>query len=479
MSLRTRIALAAAVAVAAVAVVLGAIGYFPTRAQLVDQIRAELRQGAAPFLTSHSTDHDQGGHGGQKGETGGVACLSAGDGHVPGAELGGAPGYFQSVCPDGRAVADLGGTPQLPVTPRVLQIAQRARGSFYFTATVRGIHVEILTIGDTSDHKAIEVALPLTGVDSVLHKLSVTYLILVGVGIVLAGAVGLLIARAAVAPILRFSAKTEKATGSLDQPQRLEETGAPELRRLAASFNQTLDALERSVQAQRHLIADASHELRTPMAALRSNIQVFLDAERLPAGEQRELQDAILAELDDLTQLVADVLELARGSSPSEHTEPVELDGLVRDAVDRTRRRAPATKFELDLEPTVINNSSERVNRAVLNVIDNAREWSPDGEAIEVSVRNGVLTVRDHGPGFDEKDLAHVFDRFYRSDDARRMPGSGLGLAIVKQAAEAHGGSAIAANAPDGGAILRVSFGPAGKAAARETGRDPNAALRR
>ena len=475
MSLRTRIALAAAAAVAAVAVVLGAIGYFPTRAQLVDQVRQELQQRAAPYLTSHPNDHGQGDHGGQGGQT----CVSTDQHHVPDAALGGAPGYFQSVCPDGRVVADLGGTPQLPVTPRVLLIAKRARGSFYFTATVRGTHVEILAIGDPPDHKAIEVALPLTGVDSVLHNLLVTFLILVGVGIVLAGVVGLLIARAAVAPILRFSAKTEKATSSLDQPQRLEETGAPELRRLAASFNQTLDALERSVQAQRHLIADASHELRTPMAALRSNIQVFLDAERLPADERRELQDAILAELDDLTQLVADVLELARGSTPSEHTEPVELDGVVRDAVDRTRRRAPATKFELDIEPTVIDNSPERVNRAVLNVIDNARKWSPNDGTIEVSVRNAVLTVRDHGPGFAERDLAHVFDRFYRSDEARRMPGSGLGLAIVKQAAEAHGGTVVAANAPDGGAILRVSFGPASQSEARGAAPDRNAAMSR
>ena len=396
----------------------------------------------------------------------GGACRSPGQFHVPDAALGGAPGYFQSVCPGGRVVADLGGTPQLPVTPRVLRIATRARGSFYFTATVRGFHVEILVIGDPPDHKAIEVALPLTGVDSVLHKLLITFLILVGVGIVLAGAVGLIIARAAVAPILRFSAETERATSSLDQPQRLEETGAPELRRLAASFNQTLDALERSVQAQRHLIADASHELRTPMAALRSNIQVFLDSERLPHRERLELQDAIVAELDDLTQLVSDVLELARGSTSGQHTEPVELDGAVRDAVDRFRRRAPNTTFELDVEPTVISNSPERVSRAVNNIIDNARKWSPEGGVIEVSVKDGVLTVRDHGPGFAASDLEHVFDRFYRSDHARRMPGSGLGLAIVKQAAEAHGGSAVATNAPDGGAILRVWFGPAGNAEA-------------
>ncbi len=267
------------------------------------------------------------------------------------------------------------------------------------------------------------------------------------------------IAKAALARIQDFSKQTKEVTSALDHPRRLEEKGAEELRGLAMSFNHTLDALERSIQAQRHLILDASHELRTPLAALRSNIQIFLEADRLPDEERRGLQDAIVAELDELTQLVADLVELARGSSPSDHTEPIELDGIVREAVARAQRRAPQLAFNLELEPTVIVNSPDRVSRAVVNVIDNARKWSPPGGRIEVVLRDGVLRVRDHGPGFKDEDIESVFDRFYRADDARRMPGSGLGLAIVKQAAEAHGGFAGAANSPDGGAVVQVSFG--------------------
>ncbi len=172
----------------------------------------------------------------------------------------------------------------------------------------------MLTIGDRFDHKAVEVALPLTSVDSVLHGLLLTYGLLIAGGVILAGLLGALIARSAVAPIERFSERTEQVTSALDRPARLEETGATELRRLAASFNETLDALERSIAAQRHLIADASHELRTPMAALRSNIQIFLQSHRLPEQEREGLQEAIVAELDELTQLVSDVLELARGA---------------------------------------------------------------------------------------------------------------------------------------------------------------------
>ena len=373
--------------------------------------------------------------------------------------LAGPPGYFQFVHPNGTVVAGSGGTPELPVDTRALEIAKRARGSLFTTATVRGTHVEVLTVGDPYDHDAVEVALPLTAVDSVLRSLSLTYGLLVGGGILLAGVLGALIARSALAPIERFSEQTERVTSALDDPHRLDETGASELRRLAASFNQTLDALERSIQAQRHLIADASHELRTPMAALRSNIQIFLDAHRLPVEERKGLQHAIIAELDELTQLVADVVELARGSAPSEHTEPIELNQIVSDAVARAQRRSGQLEFRLELEPTVIINAPDRVSRSIANVIDNARKWSPPDGQIDVRLRDGVLCVRDHGPGFNDHDLQHVFDRFYRAEEARRMPGSGLGLAIVKQAAEAHGGFAQAANAPDGGAMLRISFG--------------------
>jgi two-component system, OmpR family, sensor histidine kinase MprB len=471
MSLRRRITLAVAVAVAGVAVLLAVVGYVSTRSALTGQIRQELWQRSRSFVgggsdlgrtPAQADDRSASEPGG-----GPRACaLPAGllrrtpATLASSRALGGAPPYFQSVCRDRRVVTADGAAPLLPVTTRVVEIARTGRGSFYFAATAHHVHVEVLTFPDAPDHKANEIALSLLPVDSALHALLMTYLWLVGLGVVLAGIAGTLISRSALAPIRRFSADTERVTRSGDRQRRLEETGADELRQLASSFNHTLDALERSLESQRHLIADASHELRTPMAALRSNIQIFLDAEMLPEGERRELQQAIVAELDELAQLVSDVLQLARGSMPAERVEPVELHEVVAEAVDRAHRRAPAMRFELELEPTVILNSPEQVSRAVTNVIDNARTWSSERGVIEVSLHHGVLSVRDHGPGFAHDDLGRVFDRFYRSPDARRLPGSGLGLAIVKQAAEAHGGFADAGNAPGGGGILRISFGP-------------------
>ena len=448
------IATAATLATVAVTVALGATGYLSTRSHLVGELRQELRSRAQPYVR----DNAPGAHQPSR-SSHGTSRPAVGTAAPPPPPLGGAPGYFQSVYSDGTEVAGTGGKPELPIDARVLKIARRAHGSFFRSATVRGIHVEILTVGDPAGHKAVEVALPLTAVDSVLSSLLVTYGLLVGGGVLLAGLLGTLIARSALAPINRFIEQTEQVTSTLDTPRRLQETGASELRRLAASFNRTLDALERSIQAQRHLIADASHELRTPMAALRSNIQIFLESGRLPEEDREGLQAAILAELDELTQLVADVVELARGSAPSEHTEAIELGVIVQRVVDRAQRRAPQLKFRVELEPTVIVNVSDRVSRAVTNVIDNARKWSPPTGRIDVRLHDGVLQVRDRGPGFSEADLPQVFDRFYRAAEARRMPGSGLGLAIVKQAAEAHGGSATAANAPAGGAVLEVSFG--------------------
>jgi two-component system sensor histidine kinase MprB len=452
-SLRRRIAAAAAVAVAGAALAVVAISYVSTRSHLLNEVRAELVHQGRGALQPH--DHGQGppGGGGAPGPLQGEAAGLEPPGAI---ERGGPTGIFQVVQADGSVPFDRG----LPVTPQVRALANRPGSSVFFDTHISAGHYEVYAAWDSYDHHIVMVALPLAEVDSVLHGLLVPYLVLIGGGILIAIGLGLGISRTALRPIDRFVRRTEDVASELERPQRLEETGPVELERLAATFNQTLDALERSIGAQRNLVADASHELRTPIAALRSNIQIFLEAGRLPTEDREGLQESILAELDELTQVVDNVVELARDSSPSSHREAVELDTLVREAVDRTQRRAPGIAFNLELEPTVVDGAADRIGRAVTNVIDNARKWSPPEGAIDVRLQGGVLSVRDHGPGFNEQDLPHVFDRFYRAADARRLPGSGLGLAIVSQTARAYGGSASAANAPDGGAVVRVSFGP-------------------
>jgi two-component system sensor histidine kinase MprB len=282
-------------------------------------------------------------------------------------------------------------------------------------------------------------------------------------GIAVAALLGLLVARTALAPIARFTRQTEAIAAHPDRldSERLDVHGGDELARLAQTFNRTLDVLERSVQAQRNLVADASHELRTPIATIRANLQLMADEQQLPPEERAALRRDVIEELDELTALVSDVVELARGSKPSSDPNDVRLDEIVQGAVDRSRRRAPELTIEAELAPTLVRGEGDRIARAVGNLLDNAVKWSPSAGTIEVRLADGELAVRDHGPGFAQEDLPFVFDRFHRARAARAKPGSGLGLAIVRQAADAHDGFVTAGNAPGGGALMRIGFGPA------------------
>jgi two-component system sensor histidine kinase MprB len=483
-TLRARIAAVAGLAVA-VAVLAAAVAvYLAVRSDLRSEVDRSLAQRAAAFtaqppgfggagLRDASPDGDsargqQPGNGTGSGPGNGTTRQAQGT-PFPGAggfpsqvqplPLGGPSGYVQFVSPDGtvHVPAGQGQSSAIAVTAADRQIARDGSGRELSDRAVGNTQVRVLTLG-TGARGAVMAARPLTELQRELNRVLLILAIVGVTGIALAAALGALVARAALAPIARFTRRTETIADALDSSQRLPEHGRDELARLAASFNATLDALERSVAAQRNLVADASHELRTPIASLRANIQVLADADRLPAPDQEALRADIVGELDELTRLVGDVVELARGSERRDTTDDVSLDEIVRAAVQRAGRRSDLP-FLVNLEPTVVSGEAERIDRAVSNMIENACKWSPPGEPVEVGLQDGTLTVRDHGPGFAQADLPHVFERFYRADAARKQPGSGLGLAIVRQAAEAHGGSAAAENAPGGGALVRVSFG--------------------
>jgi two-component system sensor histidine kinase MprB len=463
LTLRVRIAAVASLSVA-LAVLAAAIGlYVAVRSDLRGELDSQLRSRARIFARAgrlpRAAAPGQQTPGGPFAAGGSGAAVPRLPGRVQPAPFGAASGYVQFVSPSGSVVVPGGQSApaQIAVTAADRRIAAAGHGSMLSDRRLKGIQLRVLTVAAPGG-SAVMIARPLTEVE---HELSDLLLILVLIGaggILLAALLGALVARTALAPIARFTARTETLTGSLDLSSRLEVGRRDELGRLAESYNAAMDALERSVAAQRHLIADASHELRTPIASLRANIQVLSEADRLPAEEQQSLREDIVAELDDLTALVGDVVELARGAQPPEAVDDVRLDEVVEGAVRSARRRG-GISYELELQPTVVSGAAERIGRAVSNLIDNARKWSPPDGEVEVTLRDGVLSVRDHGPGFEQQDLPFVFDRFYRAQSARGHPGSGLGLAIVRQAAESCGGFAEARNAPGGGAELRVGFG--------------------
>jgi two-component system sensor histidine kinase MprB len=244
------------------------------------------------------------------------------------------------------------------------------------------------------------------------------------------------------------------ATGDLSE--RIGAGRDDELGRLATSFNRMLAALEAGAEARRQLVADASHELRTPLASLLMNVELLAEDAGLVGRERERLLADVGQQIRELTVLVGDLVDLARQEPTSAGASQVRLDELVHEAVARAARYAPDQRLEIDSEPCVVNGVDARLERAVNNLLDNALKWNPPGRPIEVTVKDGTVSVRDHGPGIDPADLPHVFDRFYRAAAARGLPGAGLGLAIVRQVAEAHGGSVEASNAPGGGAMLQL-----------------------
>ncbi len=471
MSLRVRLGLAAGVAVALAVVAVAASAYAGTRSELLGQLDSTIRQlsqqligrtGGGPGQPNQS--QGQSNQPGGASQTGGHVCGAGGDPDggagfdAPGAPaFGGPTGIFTLVCAGGGSYSP---KQAIPIDARARAVAASGRGQYFTDVSVKGTPLRVLVTGVDSDG-AIMFALPLADVDNALSREKLTLLLIAAGGIMLAALLGMLVARTALAPIARFTRQTEAIAA---RPERLEQdrvevSGGDELARLARTFNATLDALARSVTAQRNLVADASHELRTPIATVRANLQLMRDEQRLSPEDREALRADMIDELDELTRLVADVVELARGTKVSGEAGDVRLDQIAADAVQRAGRRAPNLRFELELEPTLVRGEGERIARATSNLLDNACKWSPPEGVVEVTLAGGVLSVRDHGPGFSEEDLPFVFDRFHRAREARSKPGSGLGLAIVRQAADAHGGFAQAGNAPDGGALMRVSFG--------------------
>ena len=350
----------------------------------------------------------------------------------------------------------------LPVDSRTRALAAGIGTSFFRDATVKGLHLRILAQYFAAG-RVVQFAQPLGEVDHLLYRLRFLLVLLCLGGIALAALLGQLVARAAVLPVRRLTQTAEHVAETQDLSRRITPTGEDEIGRLAVSFNAMLDALERSmtaldasVSAQRQLVADASHELRTPVTSLRTNIEILQRAGEMEAGDRERLLTDVVDQIEELTLLMNDLIDLARGEEQRADFEDVRLDQVVREALERTRRDAPATPLHATLGPVIVSGVAERLERAVANLIDNAIKHSPPGAAVEIELEGGELTVRDHGTGIAREDLPHVFDRFYRGADARRRPGSGLGLAIVRQVVTEHGGTVVAERAPGGGTLMRV-----------------------
>ena len=460
MSFRRRLTLAGTAAVAVAILLASGIAFAVVRGELRGQVDDSLRETAEKaspgVLFVRRVAPAPNGSGAQVFERNVVG---------PAPPLTGPSRYLQIVRATGPPIRPPVKGARLPVSKEARRLAARGKGSAFSDVEVDGAHVRVYTRA-VEPGAAVQVARPVDEVDGTITRLA---WILGGVGLAgvgLAGGLGMVVTRTATRPVRELSAAAEHVAHTRDLSRRIEAPGGDELGRLAASFNTMLGALQRSMSAQRRLVADASHELRTPLTSLRTNVEVLAGANGMPSEDRRRLLGDVVGQLEELTVLVGDLVDLARdGQLLDEPAETVRLDLLVRDAAERARRLHPGREIALDTEETLVEGAPGRIDRAVANLLDNAEKWSPPGAAIEVVVHDSEVLVRDHGPGMADDDLPRVFDRFYRAPAARGMPGSGLGLAIVRQVADAHGGAAVAENAGGGGALMRLRL------PARESGR--------
>jgi two-component system sensor histidine kinase MprB len=448
MTIRRRLALAAAVAVAIAVALASVSAYLAVRSQLLGEVDASLRQRAQEIQQFTLLRPRL------------KKAPKPLPGKSPEARLGGAAGLVQLVSAEGRVRRPPGeSAPSVPLTNQALAVASgKDRDPLLQDQTVGGDHVRVLT-APLAGGGAVQVARPLSEVDSVLHNLILILAAITAGGILLATLLGAAVSRASLAPVRRFTEDTESISSGADLTRRLPVEHDDELGRLAHSYNSTLDALERSAEAQQRMVSDASHELRTPLATLKTNIELLLRNDgRLSPQDLVELESDLVEQIDDLTLLVDDVVELARRGESERAMDDVALEEIVAAAVERAGRHAPEVRFEVELQSWTVTGEPERLARAVYNLLDNAAKWSPSGGTVEVRLEAGTLSVRDHGPGINPENLPFVFDRFYRAPDARSRPGSGLGLAIVRQTANAHGAEVEAQNAEDGGSVLTMRF---------------------
>lgn len=441
MSFRVRLTLLCVLAVAVTVVLASVVSYFAVSNRLHDQTDDSIRASATRLATLPAPE---------------IALPYFG---LP------APNtrdYLRVTFADGRSQIPAGQPTAIPKSRTDLAIA-RGNPPFQFRdADVNGRHLRVAST-TAADGRSVQFAQDVDDVDATISDLRTTLLIVGALSILVAALLALIVARASLRPVARLTRAAERVATTQDLAASIDVRRRDELGRLASSLNEMLAALNTSREQQRELIRDASHELQTPLTSLRTNVEVLAGQPGMPAPERRRLLTDVSQQCAELTALMDNLVELARDTDePTEETSEIDLDRLVSAAVDRARLRAPDVGIELDLEPARIEGRRKQLERALVNVLDNACKWSPEGGTVEVGLHGGTITVRDHGLGIDARDLPRVFDRFYRAPSARAMSGSGLGLAIVRRVVDGHGGSVTLGPATGGGTIARIHLPTAG-----------------
>ncbi|MFH8573327.1 sensor histidine kinase [Streptomyces sp. NPDC017993] len=446
--LRSRLAMLTAVAVAIAVAASAAACWLITRDRLTEQLDTTLR------TVDVNSGYVQ-------------ALTAACSGTAPdGMRFQPTPYTVQLVSVEGEICTSPEKSP-IPAQRSDVAVAERQLPSSVHTTKARnGAEMRVSTVphrGPVTDARgnrlAVSVAAPMDQVTDPLNQLALVLLIVTGVGVLGAATAGLWVARAGLKPVDRLTEAVEHVARTEDLAIRIPAEGDDEIARLSRSFNSMTAALAASRDLQQQLIADAGHELRTPLTSLRTNIDLLVRSERsgrqIPAADKEALLSSVKAQMGELAALIGDLQELSRtpeaGPGSAGAIRVVALHEIVGTALERARLRGPTLTVTADLDPWFVRAEPAALERAVVNLLDNAVKFSPAGETVVVRLASGELTVRDHGPGIPQDELPHVFERFWRSPSARSMPGSGLGLSIVARTAEQAGGGVRLRPAEGGG----------------------------
>ncbi|MEU8648761.1 HAMP domain-containing sensor histidine kinase [Streptomyces sp. NPDC048737] len=378
-------------------------------------------------------------------------------------------GYFQVVTEDDTVCVSpfSAGKVKISATDRkvIANADDSSDGVFHDGTAENGEAVRVLTlpVQTNAGPVAIVLATPLKSTRKTLNDLALILLLVSGIGVVGAGAAGLAVARAGLRPVDKLTEAVEHVARTEDLGIRIpvEDDSEDEVARLSRSFNSMTASLASSRELQQQLIADAGHELRTPLTSLRTNIELLTRSEEtrrpLPEADRKALLASVKAQMTELAALIGDLQELSRSEGQrGERVQVVSLEDTVESALRRARLRGPELTITAALDPWYVRAEPATLERAVVNVLDNAVKFSPRGGSVEVALSDGVLTVRDHGPGIPEDELPYVFDRFWRSPSARALPGSGLGLSIVARTVREAGGEITVARAEGDGTLVTV-----------------------
>ncbi|MFC9248175.1 sensor histidine kinase [Streptomyces sp. NPDC057136] len=446
--LRSRLALLVATAVAVAVAAVAAACWFVTKAQLERQLNDSLR--SSKVAQTYLTD---------------LYAYCKGATLIPPPPFPGA--YTVQLIDSQGTVCIAPKTSKLPVGDSDIAVAQgQQRDALHSSTAANGEQMRVYTYqlqpsqpGERTSQIAVSIARPISEIDDPLSTLAWVLLLVSGIGVVGAGAAGLWVARSGLRPVDELTEAVEHVARTEDLTVRIPIEGEDEIARLSRSFNSMAASLATSRDRQSQLIADAGHELRTPLTSLRTNVELLARSDEtgraIPPDDRRALMTSVKAQMTELASLIGDLQELARPDAAQPGPlQVVALHDITRTALQRARLRGPELTITEELAPWYVRAEPAALERAVVNVLDNAVKFSPPGGTVDVTLHRGELTVRDHGPGIPAEELPHVFERFWRSPSARQLPGSGLGLSIVARTVQQAGGEITLRPAPGGGGTV-------------------------